>query len=187
MELAIPYQKLEMSKLHIIPQQNGYLPFEYKDGDLLLHRVVIITPILKVISFYEDKGKIEFECDPAFISKISSMQDVLKALLFQKQSLFSKENITQDAINRGFKMLTYNNRFVCYVPSFVRNNPSLSNKRWIDTSIIHVVSGDAEDHMAAKDIFIPGKEMRVGLKLSGIKMRGANYFIDHQIMHVWML
>ncbi len=187
MELGIPYQKLEMSKLHIIPQQNGYLPFEYKDGDLVLHRVVIITPVLKVINYVEEKGKIEFECDLGFISKIGAMQEVLKAILYLKQSMFCKEKLTQEAINRGFKMLTYGTRFVCYVPSFVRNNPSLSNKKWIDTSIIHVVDGDKEDHLPAKDIFTPGREMRIGLKLSGIKMRGGNYFIDHQIMHVWLV
>ena len=182
MELAIPYQKLEISKIHIIPQTTGYLPFEYKDGDLTLHRVVMITPVLRVLNFWEDRGKIEFECDTAFLGKIGALQEIIKAVLFMQQGLFNKESITREEIDRGFKCLYYGSKFICYLPSFIRN------------SGIRVIGTDGRaGYLSARSVFMPGQYMRLGLKLGGIKVRGGNgtgplaFFIDHQIMHVWKI
>jgi hypothetical protein len=190
MELAIPYQKFEISKLHIIPQTSGYLPFEYKDGDLVLHKSIVLTPTLKVINYYEDKGKIEFEADDAFIGKIGAMQEVLKSVIFLQQKLFFNENLTREQIDYGFKLLSYGNKFVCYIPSFIKTQHNMSSyNKWGDNKTMHVIDGDKSEHMALKDIFIPNTHIRIALKLGGIKIksnsRGVNFFIDHNILHIW--
>ena len=180
MELGIPYQKIEISKIHIVPQQTGYLPFEYKDGDLTLHRIVMVTPMLKVLNFWEDRGKIEFECDFGFLGKVSALQEVIKAVLFMQQGLFCKDRLTREEIERGFKCLSYNGKFICYVPSFIRS------------SGMRVVGVDGSlSYLPPREIFVAGRVLRLGVKLGGIKVRGGRdgggmaFFIDHQIMHIW--
>lgn len=184
MELAIPHQKLEISKLHIVPQNNNYLPFEYKDGDLTLHRAVILTPVLKVIAFDPEKGRIEFECDPGFMAKMSALQEVLKSVIFLQQKLFITEQLTRDQIDFGFKMLTYGGKFTIYIPS-----ANVYNK-WASRGV-HVYDASGEAWLAERDVFKAGTEMRLAIKFGGIKIknspRGLNFFIDHQILHVWKI
>jgi hypothetical protein len=185
MELAIPHQKLEISKLHVIPQNNNYLPFEYKDGDLTLHRSVILTPILKVISYDAEKGKIEFDGDQSFISKMSALQDILKSFIFQQQKLFLSDQLTKDQIDYGLKILVYGGKFTCYIPSSTIYN------KWIHHKGVHVYKNGSEEWMAEKDLFKEGDEMRLAIKMGGIKIkqnpRGVNFFIDHQILHAWKI
>lgn len=186
MELAIPYQKLEISKLHIIPQASGYLPFEYKDGDLILYRSVILTPVLKVVRYDAEKGRVEFEGDLTFISKINAMQEVLKSVIFLQQKLFLDDNLSKDQIEMGFKVLSYGSRFTIYIPSFIK---STNYNKWINRGI-HVVDGSTSEWRSENDIFKEGTEMRLAIKLGGIKIkkspRGINFFIDHQILNIWM-
>jgi hypothetical protein len=186
MELAIPHQKLEISKLHIIPQNNNYLPFEYKDGDLTLHRAVILTPILKVINFDPEKGRIEFETDIGFIAKMSALQEVLKSVIFLQQKLFINEQLTRDQIDYGFKMLTYGSKFTLYIPS-----ANLYNK-WVNRGIhAYEIDGLSDGWLSERDVFKVGAEMRLAIKFGGIKIknspRGINFFMDHQIVHVWKI
>ena len=187
MELAIPYQKLEISKMYIIPQTTGYLPFEYKDGDLTLHRAVILTPTLTVSSFQEDKGKIEFECEGNFIAKIDALQEVLKSLIFLQQKMFMGESLTRDKIDYGFKLLTYGgSHFVCFIPS--KQLQQQHYNKWSDR-LIHVVDGNKSEYLPAKNIFTPGATLKLAIKFGGIKIktgpRGTHFFIDHTILHVW--
>jgi hypothetical protein len=186
MELAIPYQKLEISKLHIIPQTTGYLPFEYKDGDLTLYRSVILTPVLKVIKYDEEKGRIEFEGDMSFISKVNGLQDVLKSVIFLQQRLFFDESLSKDQIESGFKVLSYGSRFVVYIPSFIK---TVNYNKWTNRGI-HVIDRNVSEWRSERDIFKEGTEMRLAIKLGGIKIkkspRGTNFFIDHQILNVWL-
>ena len=186
MELAIPYQKLEISKLHIIPQTTGYLPFEYKDGDLTLHRSVILTPVLKVVKYDDEKGKIEFEGDMTFISKMTALQDILKSVIFSQQKMFLNDNLTKDQIEFGFKALSYGSRFAVYIPSFIK---STTYNKWTNRGI-HVIDGKSSEWHSDSDTFKEGAEMRMAIKLGGIKIkkspRGVNFFIDHQILNVWM-
>jgi hypothetical protein len=186
MELAIPYQKLEINKLHVIPQTNNYLPFEYKDGDLTLHRSIIITPIVKVITYDPEKGRVEFDCDPAFLSKMQALQDILKTFIFQQQKLFQSDNLTKDQIEYGFKLLIYGGRFVCYIPT------SSAYNKWTNKGVHVYKDGSASgEWQPEKNIFKEGEEMRLAIKLGGIKIkqnqRGTNFFIDHQILHVWKI
>lgn len=186
MELAIPYQKLEISKLHIIPQATGYLPFEYKDGDLTLYRSVILTPVLKVIRYDEEKGRVEFEGDLTFISKMNAMQEVLKSVIFLQQKLFLNENLTRDQIELGFKVLSYGTKFAIYIPSFIK---STNYNKWTNRGM-HVIDNSGSEWRFEQDIFKEGAEMRLAIKLGGIKIkkspRGINFFIDHQILNIWM-
>ncbi len=186
MELAIPYQKLEISKLHIIPQTTGYLPFEYKDGDLTLYRSVILTPLLKVVRYDEEKGRVEFEGDAIFMSKMGALQEVLKSVIFSQQRLFFHDNLSKDQIESGFKVLSYGSRFTVHIPSFIKT--TIYNK-WIHRGI-HVINNNTAEWLSERDIFKEGAEMRLAIKLGGIKIkkspRGTNFFIDHQILNVWM-
>jgi hypothetical protein len=186
MELAIPYQKLEISKLHIIPQNTGYLPFEYKDGDLTLYRSVILTPVLKVVRYDDEKGKVEFEGDMTFMGKIGAMQEVLKSVIFLQQKLFMDEGLTKDQIESGFKLLSYGSRFSVYIPSFIK---STAYNKWVNKGI-HVIDGNKSEWRSERDIFKEGTEMRLAIKFGGIKikrsLRGVNFFMDHQIVNVWL-
>jgi hypothetical protein len=186
MELAIPYQKLEISKLHIIPQTTGYLPFEYKDGDLTLYRSVILTPVLKVVRYDEEKGKIEFEGDMTFMGKMGALQEVLKSVIFLQQKLFIDENLTKEQIEFGLKSLTYGSRFAVYIPSFIKTT---TYNKWTNRGI-HVIDGSLSEWRSERDIFKEGAEMRLAIKFGGIKIkkspRGVNFFIDHQILNVWL-
>jgi hypothetical protein len=186
MELAIPYQKLEISKLHIIPQTNGYLPFEYKDGDLTLHRSVILTPVIKVINYDEEKGRVEFEGDMTFISKMIALQDVLKSVIFSQQKLFLDENLSKDQIEMGFRVLSYGCKFTMYIPSFIKSS---NYNKWTNKGI-HVIDNSISEWRSERDIFKVGSEMRLAIKLGGVKIkkspRGTNFFIDHQILNVWI-
>jgi hypothetical protein len=184
MELAIPYQKLEISKLHIVPQTNNYLPFEYKDGDLTLHRSVILSPIMKVNAFDPEKGRIEFETDVGFIAKMSALQEVLKSVIFLQQKLFIGDQLSKDQIDYGFKMLTYGGKCTLYIPS------SAAYNKWGNKGF-HVYDEKGEWWQSERDVFKEGVEMRLAIKLGGIKIknspRGVNFFIDHQILHVWKI
>ncbi len=186
MELAIPYQKLEISKLHIVPQTTGYLPFEYKDGDLTLHRSVILTPTLKVVRYDEEKGKVEFEGDMAFIGKIGALQEVLKSVIFLQQKLFLDENLSRDQVEFGLKALSYGSRFAVCIPSFIKSSPY---NKWINKGI-HVIDGSASEWRSERDVFKEGVEMRLAIRFGGIKIkksaRGMNFFIDHQVINVWL-
>ena len=190
MDLAIPYQKLEVGKIHIVPQPNGYLPFHYKDGAMELHKLFVITPMLTVANFNPHNGRLDFEpCENTiFMGKIGALQEVLKATLLsaQRNLHFDGIELTQENIERNFKNLLFNGRLSCYINL---NQAAIK---------VHTMDGVCWAPTNA-GIFQTGRKMRLCLKFSGIKKLtfnggggrgrggdGFQYRIDHAVSAVYL-
>jgi hypothetical protein len=190
MDLAIPYQKLEVGKIHIVPQPNGYLPFHYKDGAMELQKLFVITPMLTVANYNPQNGRLDFEpCENTiFMGKIGALQEVLKATLLTHQRTlhFNGSDLTQEEIERNFKNLFYNGRLSCYIN--------------LNQTAIKVHNIDGFTWQSPNDgIFQTGRKIRLCLKFSGIKKlifnngrggsrsgEGFQYRIDHAIVAVYV-
>jgi hypothetical protein len=189
MDLAIPYQKLEVGKIHIVPQPNGYLPFHYKDGGMELHKLFVITPVLTVANYNHQNGRLDFEpCENTiFMGKIGALQEVLKAtlLMHQRTLHYNSTDLTQEDIEKNFKNLFYNGRLSCYIN--------------LNQAAIKVHTVDGFTWQAPNDgIFQTGRKLRLCLKFSGIKKlifsngrgsrggEGFQYRIDHAIGAVYL-
>ena len=193
MDLAIPYQKLEVGKIHIVPQPNGYLPFHYKDGAMELHKLFVITPVLTVANYNSQNGRLDFEpCENTiFMGKIGALQEVLKATLLsaQRSLHFDGVNLTQESIERNFKNLLFNGRLSCYIN--------------LNQTAIKVHTTEGISWQSPTDgIFQTGRKIRLCLKFSGLKKlvfgngsrdgRGRNtgdgfqYRIDHAVAAVYL-
>ena len=189
MDLAIPYQKLEVGKIHIVPQANGYLPFHYKDGGLELHKLFVITPVLTVSNYNHLNGRLDFEpCENTiFMGKIGALQEVLKAtiLTHQRTLHYNSSDLTQEDIEKNFKNLFYNGRLSCYINL---NQAAIK---------VHTTSGFTYES-PNNGIFQTGRKIRLCLKFSGIKKLiftngrggrggdGFQYRIDHAITAVYV-
>lgn len=184
MDLAIPYQKLEVGKIHIVPQPNGYLPFHYKDGAMELQKLFVITPMLTVANFNPHNGRLDFEpCENSiFMGKLGALQEVLKAtlLMHQRTLHYDGSDLSQEEIEKNFKNLLYNGRLSCYINL---NQAAIK---------VHTVDGVSWVPTNA-GIFQTGRKMRLCLKFSGIKKllfnggrSGFQYRIDHAIAAVYL-
>ena len=192
MDLAIPYQKLEVGKIHIVPQPNGYLPFHYKDGAMELHKLFVITPFLTVANYNSQNGRLDFEpCENTiFMGKIGALQEVLKATLLsaQRSLYFDGADLTQESIERNFKNLLYNGRLSCYINL---NQTAIK---------VHTADGISWEPPAS-GIFQTGRKLRLCLKFSGLKKLvfnnsggrggrssgdGFQYRIDHALAAVYL-
>jgi len=184
MDLAIPYQKLEVGKIHIVPQPNGYLPFHYKDGALSLNRLFVITPMLTVANYNPMNGRIDFEPSESmtFVGKIMAFQEVLRATLLLNQAAYNRgPELTAEDIERGFKNLYHNGRLSCYIN--------------MNQAAIKVHNKDGFQWKNVKeDVFVTGRKMRLCIKFSGVKKMlfngpsgrmGVQFRIDHQITSVY--
>ncbi len=189
MDLAIPYQKLEVGKIHIVPQPNGYLPFHYKDGGMELQKLFVITPVLTVANYNQQNGRLDFEpCENTiFMGKIGALQEVLKAtlLMHQRTLHYNCSDLTQEDIEKNFKNLFYNGRLSCYIN--------------LNQAAIKVHNMDGFTYQSPNDgIFQTGRKIRLCLKFSGIKKlifnntrgsrngEGFQYRIDHAISAVYI-
>jgi hypothetical protein len=191
MDLAIPYQKLEVGKIHIVPQPNGYLPFHYKDGGMELHKLFVISPVLTVANYNHQNGRLDFEpCENTiFMGKISALQEVLKATLLTHQRTlhYNCSDVTQEDIEKNFKNLFYNGRLSCYINL---------NQAAIKVHDAHGFTWQSPNN----GIFQTGRKIRLCLKFSGIKKlifnnsrggsrngsEGFQYRIDHAITAVYV-
>jgi hypothetical protein len=184
MDLAIPYQKLEVGKIHIVPQPNGYLPFHYKDGAVSMNKLFVLTPMLTVAGYNPMNGRIDFEpCESlTFVGKIMAFQEVLRATLLQHQNAYNRgPELTAEDIERGFKNLYHNGRLSCYIN--------------MNQAAIKVHNKDCFQWQSIKDgVFSSGKKMRLCIKFSGVKKMlfnapsgrsGVQFRIDHQIVSVY--
>jgi hypothetical protein len=191
MDLAIPYQKLEVGKIHIVPQPNGYLPFHYKDGGMELHKLFVISPVLTVANYNHLNGRLDFEpCENTiFMGKLGALQEVLKAtlLMHQRTLHYNSTDLTQEDIEKNFKNLFYNGRLSCYIN--------------LNHTAIKVHTSDGFTWQSPNDgIFQTGRKIRLCLKFSGIKKLiftngrgsrsgsgdGFQYRIDHAIGAVYV-
>lgn len=184
MDLAIPYQKLEVGKIHIVPQPNGYLPFHYKDGAMELQKLFVITPMMTVANFNPQNGRLDFEpCENSiFMGKLGALQEVLKAtiLTHQRTLHYDGSNLTHDEIEKNFKSLLYNGRLSCYINL---NQAAIK---------VHTVDGVSWEPTNS-GVFQTGRKLRLCLKFSGIKKllfnsgrSGFQYRIDHAVASVYL-
>ncbi len=184
MDLAIPYQKLEVGKIHIVPQPNGYLPFHYKDGAVNMSKLFVITPMLTVANYNPLNGRIDFEPSEnmTFVGKIMAFQEVLRATLLLHQGAYNRgPDLTAEDIERGFKNLYHNGRLSCYIN--------------MNQAAIKVHTKDGFQWRNIKDgLFSSGKKLRLCIKFSGVKKMvfnapsgrsGIQFRIDHQIVSVY--
>jgi hypothetical protein len=112
MNLAIPYQTLEISRIHMKPFQidskgRSIAHISYNDTNISLNDVVLLSPPLTVIDYDKASGRMRFSIssDELFLRKFMAMQQYLISTLFLHRLQFFQYDYSHADIEMMFQPL----------------------------------------------------------------------------------
>jgi hypothetical protein len=173
MELSLPLQKLEITKIRLGSlssrpnrEKKPMIPLAYMDGQLVMPILTILLPHMTVDSYNSANGRLDLIIDSAWIgAKLNSIQSSLLTALSQSQnSWFGKVEFTNQDICTLFQPMIEGNKLHLYCPSTLVEKRKGSGviKLWKDDSWIEGVR---------PGLLAPGQRIRVALQLQGISLQ----------------
>jgi hypothetical protein len=99
MLLAIPYQTLEVGKVHIDPfkpdrKHRPLASLTYRDASVETLDLTLVTPALPLVSYDPTRNRLVLDAStfPIFITKFTTVQEyVVSAMHFHRTTFFGKE------------------------------------------------------------------------------------------------
>lgn len=188
MEWAVPLQKIDVNKINVGQIRYGekpLAPLAYYDGSIHLPSVNLLLPALLVKDYDPQTGrlKLSIQDNTAVLHTLSSLQESLLKIVFQKQSeWFPGSRKSSEELHVFFQPFVENNIINLYCPSAVTGNTSIpiwKNQMWSKgVSIGSIVKGDM---------------IRVCLRIQGISFQHnleadiwtGRFRLQHKILHVF--
>ena len=188
MEWAVPLQKIDVNKINVGQIRYGekpLAPLAYSDGLIHLPSVNILLPPLLVKDYDPQTGrlKLSIQDNTAVLHTLSSLQETLLKIVFQKQSeWFPGSRKTSEELHVFFQPFVENNIINLYCPSAVTGNISIpiwKDKGWSKgVTVGSIVKGDM---------------IRVGLRIQGISFQHnleadiwtGRFRLQHKILQVF--
>jgi hypothetical protein len=188
MEWAIPLQKIDVNKIIVGQIRYGekpLAPLSYSDGPIHLPCVNILLPALLVKDYDPQTGrlKLSIQDNTAVLHALSSLQETLLKIVFQKQSeWFPGSRKTSEELHVFFQPFVENNIINLYCPTAATGNISIpiwKDKMWLKgVSTGSIVKGDT---------------IRVGLRIQGISFQHnleadiwtGRFRLQHKILQVF--
>jgi len=188
MEWAVPLQKIDVNKINVGQIRYGekpLAPLAYLDGPIHLPSVNILLPPLLVKDYDPQTGrlKLSIQDNGAVLHTLSSLQETLLKIVFQKQSeWFPGSRKTSEELHVFFQPFVENNIINLYCPSAVTGNISIpiwKDRVWSKgVTVGSIVKGDT---------------IRVGLRIQGISFQHnleadiwtGRFRLQHKILQVF--
>ena len=188
MEWAVPLQKIDVNKINVGQIRYGekpLAPLAYTDGPIHLPSVNILLPPLLVKDYDPQTGrlKLSIQDNTAVLHTLSSLQETLLKIVFQKQSeWFPGSRKTSEELHVFFQPFVENNIINLYCPSAVTGNISIpiwKDRVWSKgVTVGSIVKGDT---------------IRVGLRIQGISFQHnleadiwtGRFRLQHKILQVF--
>jgi hypothetical protein len=188
MEWAIPLQKIDVNKIIVGQIRYGekpLAPLAYNDGPIRLPSVNILLPALLVKDYDPQTGrlKLSIQDNIAVLHTLSSLQETLLKIVFQKQSeWFPGSRRTSEELHVFFQPFVENNIINLYCPSSVTGNTNIPI--WKEGTWLKGV---------APGSVIKGDTIRVGLRIQGISFQNnleadiwtGRFRLQHKILQVF--
>ena len=188
MEWAVPLQKIDVNKINVGQIRYGekpLAPLAYSDGPIHLPSVNLLLPPLLVKDYDPQTGrlKLSIQDNTAVLHTLSSLQETLLKIVFQKQSeWFPGSRKTSEELHVFFQPFVENNIINLYCPSAVTGNISIpiwKDRVWSKgVTVGSIVKGDT---------------IRVGLRIQGISFQHnleadiwtGRFRLQHKILQVF--
>jgi hypothetical protein len=179
MLLTIPYQTLEVGRIHMNPFRHdakgrSIASLSYKDTSVDIDDFILLTPVMKVIDYDSATGRLrlDFKDQRQFGVKLSTIQQYLISTIYIHRFTFFQVDYTLDAIQTMFQPLMTDDAFsvFLYPTTNVRDN---------NGTITHI--------QALKT----GDTIRFPLYMHGIILmkyehgRAQRLRIQHNVPYVW--
>jgi hypothetical protein len=188
MEWAVPLQKIDVNKINVGQIRYGekpLAPLAYSDGPIHLPSVNILLPPLLVKDYDPQTGrlKLSIQDNTAVLHTLSSLQETLLKIVFQKQSeWFPGSRKTSEELHVFFQPFVENNIINLYCPSAVTGNISIPI--WKDRVWSKGVTTGS---------IVKGDTIRVGLRIQGISFQHnleadiwtGRFRLQHKILQVF--
>jgi hypothetical protein len=188
MEWAVPLQKIDVNKINVGQIRYGekpLAPLAYYDGPIHLPSVNILLPALLVKDYDPQTGrlKLSIQDNTAVLHTLSSLQETLLKIVFQKQSeWFPGSRKTSEELHVFFQPFVENNIINLYCPSAVTGNISIPI--WKDRVWSKGVTTGS---------IVKGDTIRVGLRIQGISFQHnleadiwtGRFRLQHKILQVF--
>jgi len=188
MEWAVPLQKIDVNKINVGQIRYGekpLAPLAYSDGPIHLPSVNILLPPLLVKDYDPQTGrlKLSIQDNTAVLHTLSSLQETLLKIVFQKQSeWFPGSRKSSEELHVFFQPFVENNIINLYCPSAVTGNISIPI--WKDRVWSKGVTTGS---------IVKGDTIRVGLRIQGISFQHnleadiwtGRFRLQHKILQVF--
>lgn len=122
MILTIPYQTLEIGRIHINTfQKDGkgrsIAPLSYKDTAIDMNDLSILTPPLKVLDYNIDTSRIRFDIkdQKPFGIKLNTLQKYLESTFYLHRMSFLNKDFTISEIENIFQHLLLDDVFSVFI------------------------------------------------------------------------
>ena len=184
----MPLQKIDVNKINVGQIRYGekpLAPLAYHDGTIRLPSVNLLLPALLVKDYDPKTGrlKLSIQDNTAVLHALSSLQESLLKIVFQKQSeWFPGSRKTSEELHVFFQPFVENNIINLYCPSTVNGNISIpiwKNQTWLKG--------------VSTDSIIKGDTIRVCLRIQGISFQHnleadiwtGRFRLQHKILQVF--
>lgn len=122
MILAVPYQTLEISRVHLNPFQSdakgrSIAPLSYKDLAIETNDLCILTPPLTVLDYDSTTSRLRFDLkdQKQFQIKLSTLQQYLISTFYLHRMQLLEKDYTMDEIQALFQCLLIDDIFSSFV------------------------------------------------------------------------
>jgi hypothetical protein len=122
MLLSIPYQTLEIGRVHINQfkkdsKGRSIASLSYKDSSIDINDLTILTPALQVIDYDPVSSRLRFDIKPhkQFTTKMSTLQQYLISTFYLHRSTLLEYDYTTEEIESFFQTLLTDDIFSVFV------------------------------------------------------------------------
>lgn len=181
MILTVPYQTLEISRVHLNPfvkdnKGRSIASLVYKDSAIEINDLSILTPPLKVLDYDSKTSRLRFDLkdQKAFETKLSTLQTYLISTFYLHRLSLLGNDYTHEEIQHLFQNLLVDNIFSAFV------YPT-TNIRKEDGSSVKMNTIKA------------GDSVRFAICIQGVIIINTNYGkffrlrIQHHVPVVWLV
>lgn len=197
-ELCLPVQAMEVSKVHLAPfkiitnrnpkpgvENRPIAPLSYVDGSIQLPCLSILLPNLRISRWDPMTGRIDLDLSPfpQIVNKLCTLQDYIVNVVHHNQVQWLGQNdLDHETIRSLLQPLIFNTTLTLFLHG---PNPSLrpAGRAWI-------YQGGVWVRGSRPTSFFVGQEARICVRLHGICLipgRGTiipKYRIQHQVISV---
>ena len=121
MLLAIPYQTLEVGKVHMDPfkpdrKHRPLAPLTYKDASVETLDLTLMTPALSIVSYDEARNRLVLDTSayPIFNTKFTTLQEyIISAMHFHRTTFFEKD-ISYESLHSMLQPLLVGHQLTVY-------------------------------------------------------------------------
>lgn len=126
MLLAIPYQTLELGKIHMDPfkpdrKHRPLAPLTYRDASVETLDLTLVTPLLSFLSYDSTRNRLVLDTAPypIFNTKFTTLQEYIVSAMYFHRMTFFKRDIDYDTLHSMLQPLLVGQQLTVYThPSF---------------------------------------------------------------------